>query len=52
MDLSGKLVSKTKIHPGTTIAYFNVQTIYEGTYIVLLTRNETRFSKKVMVTRN
>mgnify|MGYP001279916901 CR=1 FL=1 len=44
-DLSGKRVSETKINKGQTIAYFDVQTVYEGIYLVRISApgfNETR----------
>ena len=40
MDLSGKIIQTMTISQGQTIAYFDIQTVYNGTYIVSL-QNET-----------
>ena len=40
MDLSGKIIQTMTISQGQTIAYFDIQTVYNGTYIVNL-QNET-----------
>jgi hypothetical protein len=35
-DLNGKLVQTQTIQPGATLCYFDVKTIYTGSYIVKL----------------
>lgn len=33
-DMSGKLIAKTQIFKGSTIAYFNTSTMYSGIYLI------------------
>jgi len=33
-DLSGRLLQKTEINPGSTIGYFDCRTLYDGIYLV------------------
>lgn len=40
VDLTGKVVNTATIHEGQTIAYFDVSTVYSGTYFVKITTNE------------
>lgn len=49
VDLTGKLVTSTRINAGQTIAYFDVATIYAGTYFVKLVLNGQERSFKVMI---
>lgn len=51
MDISGKLIQTTQIHQGQTIAYFDVQTLYSGTYLIRLSSNNAYIVKKVVVSR-
>ncbi len=48
-DISGKLINQTSINKGQTIAYFNVETLYSGTYIVRIQNDELTESIKVTV---
>ncbi len=48
-DISGKLINQTKINKGQTIAYFNIETLYSGTYIVRIQNNLLSESIKVMI---
>jgi len=50
-DLAGRKLMQTRINPGQTIAYFDIQTLYAGNYIVKLEGNTTAGSEKVLVTR-
>jgi len=50
-DLAGRRLMITNINPGQTIAYFDVQTLYAGNYIVKLEGNSMFGSEKVIVTR-
>lgn len=34
IDLSGRIVGRTKIKEGSTIAYFDIQTVYPGNYML------------------
>lgn len=49
VDLAGKKVADTQIKTGQTIAYFNVDTIYSGTYFVRITSNGNVFNKKIII---
>lgn len=49
MDISGKLISKTSIPRGSTIAYFDVQTVYEDTYLVTLFDGVHQMTRKVII---
>ncbi|MEM8892442.1 MAG: YHYH protein, partial [Bacteroidota bacterium] len=50
-DISGKLVNETKIQAGSTIAYFDVQTVYEGTYLVSITDGKNTYTQKVVISK-
>ncbi len=51
MDLSGKVIQKATIKTGSTIAYFDVQSLYEGTYIVQIIHGNNTTAQKVIVMR-
>ena len=52
LDGSGKLVKQTSILKGSSIAYFDVQTVYSGIYFLQFTvENGARWSEKVLVER-
>lgn len=48
-DIQGKLIKETKLNKGQTIGYFDIQTVYSGTYIVILSSNEFKLSRKVII---
>jgi hypothetical protein len=48
-DMSGKLLMKTQMIKGSTIAYFDTQTLYNGTYLVKISSDKNTISKKVIV---
>jgi len=50
-DLKGKVVKSKTITAGSTIAYFDLQTIYEGTYIVHISNGTASTTKKILVTK-
>ncbi|WP_443633072.1 YHYH protein [Candidatus Marifrigoribacter sp. Uisw_064] len=50
-DISGKLIKSTNIKKGSTIAYFDVQTVYEGVYLVKISNNKKSVIKKVIIKR-
>lgn len=50
-DISGKLVKRTKINQGQTIAYFDVQTIYEGNYFIKISDGKFGKTEKVIIER-
>lgn len=51
IDLHGRLVAATKINAGQTIAYFDVQTLYEGTYLVKISNNKFTDTQKIIIKR-
>lgn len=48
-DLSGKLVKSAQILAGQTIAYFDLQTVYEGIYIVRISKGDFNTTAKLVV---
>lgn len=54
LDLSGRVVKKATIKKGSTIAYFDVQTVYEGTYIVQIQNGSSHNSirQKIVILRD
>jgi hypothetical protein len=51
LDLSGKKVLETKINAGSTITYFDLQTIYAGTYILTISNGLSITQKKTIITK-
>ena len=49
VDLSGKVVSTSQISKGSTIAYFDVQTVYDGIYLVKISNVDLSVSEKVVI---
>jgi hypothetical protein len=50
-DITGKLVQEKSINKGTTIAYFDTQTLYNGTYILKFSDGKNVISKKIVVAK-
>jgi hypothetical protein len=50
-DISGRMVRESFIQPGSTLHYLDSQTLYSGTYIVEITSNSFRGSKKIQLIR-
>jgi hypothetical protein len=48
-DISGKLIEKTILYPGSTIAYFDTQKLYSGEYIVKIYNEKETVNKKVIL---
>jgi hypothetical protein len=51
LDATGRLLKTTKIKKGSTIAYFDVQTVYEGMYTVRISGRISSTAKKVVVNK-
>ena len=51
-DTTGKLLKTTSIKPGSTIAYFDVQTLYAGVYLVKIAGETKSIFKKVIIKRD
>jgi hypothetical protein len=50
-DMTGRMVQKTTIYQGSTIAYFDTKTLYNGEYIVRIPTKEGVIAKKVSIVR-
>lgn len=50
-DMTGKLISSSVIYPGSTIAYIDTRTLYDGQYIVQLSNSENVHTTKVVIAR-
>jgi hypothetical protein len=48
-DLAGKLVQKTILYQGSTIAYFDTQTLYSGQYLIVITIGSYTTTRKVVI---
>lgn len=51
MDITGRLVSKTVIREGSTIAYFELQTVYEGTYLIKISGGGNTNIRKIIINK-
>lgn len=51
-DINGRLVQKSTINQGSTIAYFDVRTLYNGEYLVRITNGKAMMTKKLLVARD
>ncbi len=50
-DLTGKLLQTTHILQGSTIAYFDTRTLYEGTYLIKIVNDGNVITKRIMVAK-
>ena len=51
LDVTGKLIAFSKINKGSTIAYFDVQTVYEGAYFVKVSNGTQQTTKVIIIKR-
>ncbi len=51
IDMAGREISTTTIPQGSTIAYYDVQTVYEGTYFLRFEDSVSSLTKKISITR-
>ncbi len=51
LDSSGKLLQSSTISKGSTIAYFDVQTLYAGVYMVVISNGGQKMVRKVVVNK-
>lgn len=49
MDASGKIIQRTMLYQGSTIAHFDTRTLYNGTYFVRVGNGENSITKKIVV---
>jgi hypothetical protein len=50
-DIAGKLIRTTNIYKGATIAFFETETLYNGTYLLKITDTKNSITKKVVVSK-
>lgn len=50
-DMTGKLIQKTQIYPGSTLGYFDLKTVYDGEYFIKISDGTNTSSKKIIVSR-
>lgn len=51
LDIDGKTIQNKTIHAGQTLTYFDLQTLYEGNYIISVKTDKGYASKKFQVQR-
>ena len=51
IDLMGKVIKTTQINKGSTIAYFDTQALYAGTYFVKIANGQAHTTRKVVITK-
>jgi YHYH protein/Secretion system C-terminal sorting domain len=49
MDLMGRVLQTTQLNKGSTIAYFDTQALYAGTYLVKISNGSAQTTQKVVV---
>jgi len=52
LDATGKLVKTSKINKGSTIAYFDIRTVYAGTYFINVLNGDKKITEKIIITKN
>ncbi|MDZ4665224.1 MAG: YHYH protein [Bacteroidota bacterium] len=50
-DMTGKLIQKSMVYQGSTTAYIDLKTVYNGQYIVRISDGNAVLSKKILVDR-
>ena len=48
-DMQGKLIQEKNLKSGQTIGYFDIQTLYSGTYLIKISTNNMSLTRKVIV---
>jgi len=51
LDITGKLVQQSNINAGQTIAHFDVETVYAGTYLVRIRSSQASATHKIVINR-
>lgn len=52
IDVNGRLIQTDNIYKGSTIASFDVKTLYNGMYFVRISNGKNTTTRKVMISRN
>ncbi|MFA6149927.1 MAG: YHYH protein [Chitinophagaceae bacterium] len=50
-DINGRLVQQTQLNQGSTIAYFDTRTLYNGNYIIRFRKGDESISRQVSILR-
>lgn len=50
-DINGKFIQKTTLYQGSTIAYFDVRTLYSGEYLVKIFNGKEVSTKKIIISK-
>jgi hypothetical protein len=48
-DLNGKRIQTSTLYQGSTIVYFDTQSLYSGEYLVVLTNGKEKISRKIIL---
>ncbi len=51
-DLTGRQIQQTQISAGQTIAFFDTQTLYAGTYVLQITSGKHNTTRKIVIEKN
>jgi len=51
LDMTGRLIQQVFINPGSTIAYLDTRTVYDGQYIIQIASGESMRTSKVVLAR-
>lgn len=51
-DIAGKLIKDTRLNQGSTIAHLDLQTVYEGNYVVQISNGTDVVSKHVVIRKD
>jgi hypothetical protein len=51
-DIAGKLIQTTHINSGGTIAFFDIQSLYEVVYLVKINNGQSSITKQIIVKRD
>lgn len=50
-DMMGKKVKETTLNKGQTIAFFDLQTVYNGNYVVKVSGNSVSYTQKITINK-
>lgn len=50
-DINGRLAQQTQLNQGSTIAYFDTRTLYNGNYIIRFLKGDKTISRQVSILR-
>jgi hypothetical protein len=51
IDIKGAIVQRTTLYQGSTMAYFDLRTLYNGNYIIRITKGRESLSKQISIQR-